>query len=57
MGLHTAIETSGFLGDRVDDRFLSVLDLVLLSFAHSQDPMQTLEVILPLGVFAPLAAL
>jgi pyruvate formate lyase activating enzyme len=30
MGLHTAIETSGFLGDRADDRFLSVLDLVLL---------------------------
>jgi pyruvate formate lyase activating enzyme len=30
MGLHTAIETSGFLGARADDRFLSVLDLVLL---------------------------
>jgi pyruvate formate lyase activating enzyme len=30
MGLHTAIETSGFLGDRADDRFLSALDLVLL---------------------------
>jgi pyruvate formate lyase activating enzyme len=30
MGLHTAIETSGFLGDRVDDRFLKALDLVLL---------------------------
>jgi pyruvate formate lyase activating enzyme len=27
MGLHTAIETSGFLGDKVDDRFLSALDL------------------------------
>jgi pyruvate formate lyase activating enzyme len=30
MGLHTAIETSGFLGDQADDRFLSALDLVLL---------------------------
>ena len=25
MGLHTAIETSGFLGDRVDDKYLSCL--------------------------------
>ena len=30
MGLHTAIETSGFLGDRVDESYLSCLDLVLL---------------------------
>src|SRR5215813_1636549 len=30
MGLHTAIETSGFLGDRVDDSYLRVLDMVLL---------------------------
>ncbi len=30
MGLHTAIQTSGFLGARADDRFLSVVDLVLL---------------------------
>ena len=37
MGLHTAIETSGFLGHRVDDRFLSVLDLVLLDI-KSSDP-------------------
>src|SRR4030095_3608737 len=37
MGLHTAIETSGFLGHRVDDRFLSVLDLVLLDI-KSGDP-------------------
>src|SRR3954469_14823043 len=37
MGLHTAIETSGFLGDRVDDKFLSVLDLVLLDI-KSSDP-------------------
>ena len=37
MGLHTAVETSGFLGDRADDRFLSVLDLVLLDI-KSSDP-------------------
>src|SRR5215216_5983633 len=37
MGLHTAIETSGFLGDRADDRFLSCLDLVLLDI-KSGDP-------------------
>jgi pyruvate formate lyase activating enzyme len=37
MGLHTAIETSGYLGDRADDRFLSVLDLVLLDI-KSSDP-------------------
>src|SRR4029077_12952885 len=30
MGLHTAIETSGFLGDRVDEEYLSCLDLVML---------------------------
>src|SRR5579864_1085405 len=37
MGLHTAIETSGFLGDRADDRYLSNLDLVLLDIKGS-DP-------------------
>jgi pyruvate formate lyase activating enzyme len=37
MGLHTAIETSGFLGARADERFLSVLDLVLLDI-KSSDP-------------------
>lgn len=35
MGLHTAIETSGFLGDRADDSYLSVLDLVLLDIKSS----------------------
>jgi pyruvate formate lyase activating enzyme len=35
LGLHTAIETSGFLGDRVDDRYLDVLDLVLLDIKSS----------------------
>jgi pyruvate formate lyase activating enzyme len=37
LGLHTAIETSGFLGDRVDDDYLSALDLVLLDI-KSSDP-------------------
>ena len=37
MGLHTAIETSGFLGDRVDDDYLGSLDLVLLDI-KSWDP-------------------
>jgi len=37
LGLHTAIETSGFLGARADDRFLSCLDLVLLDI-KSSDP-------------------
>jgi pyruvate formate lyase activating enzyme len=37
MGLHTAIETSGFLGDRIDDKYLSCLDLVLLDI-KSSDP-------------------
>jgi pyruvate formate lyase activating enzyme len=35
MGLHTAIETSGYLGDRVDDKYLSCLDLVLLDIKSS----------------------
>jgi pyruvate formate lyase activating enzyme len=35
LGLHTAIETSGFLGDRADESFLSVLDLVLLDVKSS----------------------
>lgn len=35
LGLHTAIETSGFLGDRVDEDYLSLLDLVLLDIKSS----------------------
>jgi pyruvate formate lyase activating enzyme len=35
MGLHTAIETSGFLGDRVDNSFLDVVDLFLLDIKSS----------------------
>jgi pyruvate formate lyase activating enzyme len=37
MGLHTAIETSGYLGDRVDDNYLSSLNLILLDI-KSSDP-------------------
>jgi pyruvate formate lyase activating enzyme len=37
MGLHTAIETSGFLGERADESYLSQLDLVLLDI-KSGDP-------------------
>ena len=37
LGLHTAIETSGFLGDRADERYLAALDLVLLDI-KSSDP-------------------
>jgi pyruvate formate lyase activating enzyme len=37
LGLHTAIETSGFLGEHLDDKYLSVLDLVLLDI-KSSDP-------------------
>jgi len=37
MDLHTAIETSGYLGDRMDDSYLSTLDLILLDI-KSSDP-------------------
>ena len=37
MGLHTAIETSGYLGDRVNEEYLSTLDLILLDI-KSSDP-------------------
>jgi pyruvate formate lyase activating enzyme len=37
MGLHTAIETSGFLGGRVRDEYLKLLDLVILDI-KSGDP-------------------
>ena len=35
LGLHTAIETSGFLGARAHEKFLSCLDLVLLDIKSS----------------------
>ncbi|WP_249715091.1 radical SAM protein [Rhizomonospora bruguierae] len=37
LGLHTAMDTSGFLGDRADDRLLAATDLVLLDL-KSWDP-------------------
>ena len=37
MALHTAIETSGYLGDRLDDEYLANLDLILLDI-KSSDP-------------------
>jgi pyruvate formate lyase activating enzyme len=37
MGLHTAIQTSGFLGDRADESYLREIDLVLLDI-KSSDP-------------------
>jgi pyruvate formate lyase activating enzyme len=38
MRLHTALDTSGFLGDRADDELLSAVDLVLLDI-KSGDPV------------------
>jgi len=37
LGLHTALDTSGFLGDRADDEYLRHVDLVLLDI-KSGDP-------------------
>jgi pyruvate formate lyase activating enzyme len=37
LGLHTAIQTSGILGDRADESYLSNIDLVLLDI-KSSDP-------------------
>jgi len=37
LGLHTALDTSGFLGDRADDALLDATDLVLLD-VKSGDP-------------------
>ena len=37
MGLHTALDTSGFLGQRADDSYLANVDLVLLDI-KSADP-------------------
>jgi len=34
MGLHTALDTSGFLGHKADDELLSYTDLVLLDIKH-----------------------
>jgi len=37
LGLHTAIETSGFLGDRIDESFLPLNALVMVDI-KSSDP-------------------
>ncbi|BCY11776.1 pyruvate formate-lyase-activating protein [Actinoplanes sp. L3-i22] len=42
-GLHTALDTSGFLGDRADDELLSYTDLVLLDI-KAGDPATYREV-------------
>ncbi len=34
MGLHTALDTCGFLGQKADDELLSLTDLVLLDIKH-----------------------
>jgi pyruvate formate lyase activating enzyme len=36
MGLHTALDTSGFLGDRCDDSYLELVDLVLLDIKSGE---------------------
>jgi pyruvate formate lyase activating enzyme len=38
-GLHTALDTSGFLGNRADDRLLDATDLVLLDIKAGTDQM------------------
>jgi len=37
MGLHTALDTSGFLGRKADDEFLKSVDLVLLDFKSGDE--------------------
>jgi pyruvate formate lyase activating enzyme len=43
LGLHTAVDTSGYLGDRASDEFLDLVDLFLLDI-KSGDP-QTYELV------------
>jgi pyruvate formate lyase activating enzyme len=51
LGLHTALDTSGFLGDRADDTLLDAVDLVLLD-VKSGDP-QTYRRVTGTGRLAP----
>lgn len=51
LGLHTALDTSGFLGDRADDDLLDATDLVLLDI-KSGDP-QTYRTVTRTGDLAP----
>jgi pyruvate formate lyase activating enzyme len=53
MGLHTALDTSGFLGDRADDAVLDATDLVLLDI-KSGDPV-TYRKVTRTGRLAPTA--
>jgi pyruvate formate lyase activating enzyme len=50
-GLHTALDTSGFLGDRADDELLAATDLVLLDI-KSGDPA-TYRTVTRTGRLAP----
>jgi pyruvate formate lyase activating enzyme len=51
LGLHTAVDTSGFLGDRADDELLAATDLVLLD-VKSGDPA-TYRTVTRTGRLAP----
>ncbi|MEU4776109.1 pyruvate formate-lyase-activating protein [Micromonospora sp. NPDC023644] len=51
LGLHTALDTSGFLGDRADDALLDATDLVLLD-VKSWDPA-TYRAVTGTGEVAP----
>jgi pyruvate formate lyase activating enzyme len=51
MGLHTALDTSGFLGDRADDALLDAVDLVLLDI-KAGDP-RTYRKVTGTGTLAP----
>lgn len=51
LGLHTALDTSGFLGDRADDALLDATDLVLLDI-KSGDPA-TYRTVTRTGRLAP----
>ncbi|RKN40318.1 pyruvate formate lyase-activating protein [Micromonospora endolithica] len=51
LGLHTALDTSGFLGDRADDALLDATDLVLLD-VKSWDP-ETYRQVTRTGAVAP----
>jgi pyruvate formate lyase activating enzyme len=53
LGLHTALDTAGSLGDRADDRLLAATDLVLLDIkAGSEDAYRRLTA----GALAPTLA-
>ncbi len=49
LGLHTALDTSGFLGRRADDDLLDATDLVLLDVKAGSDPVHRRLTGRPLG--------